>query len=55
MKSFVLILLLNTFQGDGKGAIKKIEGFSSLATCQEAGKVFECELWAQYYYCIEVK
>lgn len=34
MKSFVLILLLNTFQGDGKAAIEKIEGFSSFSTCQ---------------------
>jgi hypothetical protein len=55
MKTFVLILLLNTWQGDGKGAIEKVEGFSSIATCQEAGKVFENSTWAQYTYCIEVK
>lgn len=53
--AFVLVLLLNTFANDGKGALEKIEGFSSRATCEEQGEKFKDTVWAQYYYCIEVK
>lgn len=52
---FVLVLLLNTFASDGKGAIEKIEGFTSRAACKEQGETFKSATWAQYYYCIEVK
>lgn len=55
MKPFVLVLLLNTWGGDGKGAIEKIEGFSSMEACTAAGEGFESPAWAQYYYCVEVK
>jgi hypothetical protein len=54
-KTFVLVLLLNTWTADGKGAIEKIEGFSSRAACVEQGETFKDTAWAQYYYCIEVK
>jgi hypothetical protein len=52
MKTFVLILMLS---GAEKGALEKVEGFTSLESCQEAGKVFEDSWDAQYYYCLEVK
>lgn len=52
MKTFVLILMLS---GAEKGALEKVEGFTSLETCQEAGKVFEDSWDAQYAYCLEVK
>lgn len=55
MKAFVLILMLNTWSSDGKGALEKIEGFKSLTACEEQGKKFENTTWAQYYYCLEVK
>lgn len=55
MKTIVLVLLLNTGYADGKGAIEKIEGFSSLEECKAAGEGFESPAWSQYYYCIEVK
>lgn len=55
MKTFVLILLLNTWRGDGKGAIDHIEGFSSIEACEAAGAVFANQTWAQYTYCVEVK
>lgn len=54
-KAWVLVLLLNTFTADGKGALEKIEGFSSEQTCKEQGEKFNNTTWAQYYYCIEVK
>jgi hypothetical protein len=52
---FVLVLMLNTFGSDGKGALEKIEGFSSRETCEAQGERFSSVTWAQYYYCIEVK
>lgn len=55
VKSFVLILMLNTWMSDGKGALEKVEGFTTLAACEEQGKKFESATWAQYYYCLEVK
>ena len=55
MKAVVLILLLNTWGGDGKGAFEKIEGFSSVAECKSAGELFLNPAWAQYYYCVEVQ
>lgn len=55
MKTFVLILLLNTWTSDGKGAIDHIEGFSTLEACQKAGEAFNSNTWAQYTYCVEVK
>lgn len=55
MKAVVLILLLNSWGTDGKGAIEKIEGFSSMEECEAAGEGFESPAWAQYYYCVEVK
>ena len=55
MKTFVLILLLNTFSSDGKGAIEKVEGFTTIEQCETAGQVFDSSYWAQYHYCIEVK
>lgn len=55
MTTFVLILMLNTWSGDGKGALEKVDGFTSKAACEEAGRVFENTAWAQYYYCVEVK
>lgn len=54
-KAWVLVLLLNTFGADGKGAIEKIEGFTSEQTCSEQGEKFKSTTWAQYYYCLEVK
>lgn len=53
--AFVLVLMLNTFGSDGKGALEKIEGFSSYSACEEQGRKFKSTTWAQYYYCIEVK
>jgi len=55
IKTVVLVLMLNTFGSDGKGALEKIEGFSSIAACEEQGDKFKSTTWAQYYYCIEVK
>lgn len=55
MTKFVLVLILNTFGSDGKGAIEKIEGFTSRVTCEDQGETFKNTAWAQYYYCIEVK
>ena len=55
MKTFVLVLMLNTWGADGKGALEKVEGYTSLAACEEQGEKFKSATWAQYYYCLEVK
>lgn len=55
MKTIVLVLLLNTWQGDGKGAVATIAGFTSVETCKAEGEKFKSEIWAQYYYCVDVK
>lgn len=55
MKFFVLVLMLNTWGNDGKGALEKVEGFTSLADCKAAGEQFKEPMWAQYYYCFEVQ
>lgn len=55
MKTFTLVLLLNSWSTSGRGAIDTVDGFTSLESCQAAGEVFNNRQWDQYYYCLEVK
>jgi hypothetical protein len=50
--TWVLVLMINA---SGDSSMTTIEGYSSKATCEAAGEMFDDLVWKQYHYCLEKK